>query len=168
MFDSGPSSSPPRFRIGSSPGPLPPTRAAQRWSNSDEGVADDIFSYRKDHYADSFPSYSSSPIRLRRKHREEQNRKIDQRRIVHRDNSAVRTRGGNEQMEKFVMTSERERELQRLKLQAEQHAIPMDEVEKLENEQREEMEDEELLDYVAKREQCEKELDQMLADLLIT
>ncbi|CAR26175.1 hypothetical protein ZYGR_0E01580 [Zygosaccharomyces rouxii] len=168
MVDPNPNSSPPRFSIGSSPGPLPPTRAVQRWSDSEEGIADDIFSYRKGQYADAFPSYSSSPIRSRRKHNEVQNRKVAQRRVAHRDNSTVKVRGGNEEMEKFVMTSERERELRRLKLQAEEHAIRMDEVEKFEKEQREEIEDEELLDYVEKREQCEKELEQMLADLLIT
>lgn len=70
-------------------------------------------------------------------------------------------------MEKFVLDRERERELQSLKLQAEENAIPVEEVEELEKQQREDIEDEELLDYVAKKEWCEKELDQMLADLLI-
>lgn len=70
-------------------------------------------------------------------------------------------------MEKFVLDREQERELQILKLQAEENAIPVEEVEELENQQREEIEDEELLDYVTKKEWCEKELDQMLADLLI-
>lgn len=167
MTDSNPSSSPSRVRIGSSPGPLLPTRMVQGCSNFEEGITDDIFNHRKDQYAGAFPSYSSSPIKLRKKHREEQNRKVDQRRVIHRHNSAVKTRGGHEEMEKFVLDREQERELQILKLQAEENAIPVEEVEELENQQREEIEDEELLDYVTKKEWCEKELDQMLADLLI-
>lgn len=169
MTDSNLNSSPPTVRISpSSPGPLSPTPTRQRRSTFDQGIVEDIFDYRKDQYAISFPSYSSSPIKLQRRYREEQNRKVDQRRTAHRDNNAKKRRGGNEEMERFVMNSEREKELQSLKLQAEEHAIPMDEVERLEKEEQEEKDDDELLDYVAEREHIGKELDQMLADLLIT
>lgn len=160
-------SNPPRNFMSSSPESTP-ALTPQRCLTSDEGVTEDILSHRKEQYADTFPSYSSSPIRFQKDRREIRNGKANRRRTAHRDDSAMKIRGGDEEMEKFIMQNERKRELHNLKLQAEEHAIPMDEVEKFESEYREEAEDKELLDYVAKREQCEKELDQMLADLLIT
>lgn len=60
------------------------------------------------------------------------------------------------------MESLRRQELQRMSQQAEEHTIPMEEVEELESEQQEDLDDEALIEYIAQRERLEKQLDNML------
>lgn len=65
-------------------------------------------------------------------------------------------------MEKFIMESLRMQEMQQLRLQADEHAIPAEEVEELESEHQEIIDDEALIEYITQREKLEEELDQLL------
>lgn len=146
----------------SSPGPHAQKTTPQRCSKPVEGIADEIFSNRRSQYSSTFPSFSSSPIRLQREQKELRDRRVAQQRTAHRDQNALKARGGSDNIEKFVMESLRRQELQRMSQQAEEHTIPMEEVEELESEQQEDLDDEALIEYIAQRERLEKELDNML------
>lgn len=60
------------------------------------------------------------------------------------------------------MESLRMQEMQQLRLQADEHAIPAEEVEELESEHQEIIDDEALIEYITQREKLEEELDQLL------
>lgn len=147
--------------------PETPKKDQSNYDDSIDSVADDVLSSRKSYYKDLFPSYSSSPTRSHRKNHEEQAQKLRRTRASRKDENVLKRRGGLECMENFVMRGEHQEETQRLQAQALEHAIPDDLLETLEWEQQEDLQDDELIELIDQREQWEKELDQVLSELII-
>lgn len=78
----------------------------------------------------------------------------------------INDRGRLDMMEKFIFDNERKRELESLqKVADEVNDIPDDLLEEIENEFDDELSDNELIEYFDKKEQYERDLEEMLADL---
>lgn len=144
-----------------------PTKDDSSDRREDESVSGEIISHRKGYYRDMFPSYSSSPTHSNRRMQNEKDKKLGQAKASKRDKNALKIRGGLENMENFVMKSEL-LEVQRIQqLQALEHEIPDELIEKLEQERNEDLEDDELIELINRRDCWEKELNQILSELII-
>lgn len=139
-----------------------------RCDYSSESLADGIFSSRKTQFRENFPAYSSSPTRSHKKLHEEQKQHVEHIRSTKRDDRVMDRRGGLDRMEKFVMKGEHLQEVNQLALQAQQHVIPPELVETMEKEQQEDLEDDELIEFIDRKEKWDKELEQVLSELSIT
>lgn len=142
--------------------------AQNRCDYSSESLTDGIFSSRRAQYRENFPAYSSSPTRSHKKQQEERKQHIENIRSIKLDDRVMDRRGGLDNMEKFVMIGEHLQEVNQLKLQAQQHVIPPELAETLEKEQQEDLEDDELMEFIDRKEKWDKELEQVLSELSIT
>lgn len=118
---------------------------------SDNSIADEIINKRRNDFLKLVEPLSLSPFKCKpaEKH-------LKGKRDQLREQKTMKNRGGSKMMEKFIMDSERQQELRLLSQQAEQHALPADAIDQLDDQNvKDEDEDEELLRILAQREEYE-------------
>lgn len=125
-------------------------------------VVSDVISNRRDRSQDFFGPHSSSPIAPSERQRADQRSRLESMRSTKRQNKMTKIRGGLEKMEEMIMQGEYLREMRRLKQEAQKNAVPSDMAEYMEWQNNEDLEDDELLDFVEKQETYKQELEQLL------
>lgn len=165
-MDSNPPSSP-IFRT-----PSKKNRPSNKESPSErrnQSVVDNVVSDRKDRSmnAGKYTTLSSPLANLH--HKESQTRKMLDIRSSKAEEKAMRRRGGLEQMENLVMNSEKATESANMRRDADENTIPAELAENLEKEQQEEMElyDEDLIQFIERRDVWERELEEMMAEFSV-
>ncbi|QHS72894.1 Rtt105p [Saccharomyces paradoxus] len=125
-------------------------------------VVSDVISNRRDRSQDFFGPHSSSPIAPSERQRADQRSRLESMRSTKRRDKMTKIRGGLEKMEEMIMQGEHLREMRRLRHEAQKNTVPSDMAEYMEWQNNEDLEDDELLDFVEKQETYKKELEQLL------
>ena len=135
----------------------------------DRSVVDSVVSDRRERSmnAGRYNKLSSPLANLH--HKEAQTRKLNDARSSRAQQKAMERRGGLEKMESLVMNSEKADEAEAMRRDAAENAIPAELASDLEREQQDEMElhDEDLMNFIERRDEWERELEEMMADFSV-
>lgn len=121
-----------------------------------ESIVNDIISRRRN--ASSGPANNLSQSARR----DTENKKLKELRRLKRLQKTIKNRGGLDNMRDFVLNSEIDAEYARLAKEAEQFALPIDELERIEKQKEEDLDDDEILEFIEQRDKYQYELDQIL------
>lgn len=133
-----------------------------------KSIVNDILTSRSNKSYDMMNPLSSSPIRAHENTRREQQNKLKAERNSKRSEKIVKSRGGLDAMEQFIMENERSRKMKRLEMEANQYVIPSEYADNLEQEQEESLEDEDLMKFIESKEIYELELERLLSEFSVT
>lgn len=125
-------------------------------------ITDSILAKRKQTCQENHPAHSPTTSKSRI------DRLAQRQRTDKRQRRATQARGGLEKMEQFVMAGEHLEELQRLSLQAQENTLTPDLAQIFEQEAWEDLEDDDLIEYVEQQEQLDQELHRIMSELSIS